>query len=197
MCVCVCVCFFFKQKTAYEMRISDWSSDVCSSDLTAEHGFAALRELDSNQDGVIDSQDAAFSELKIWRDANDNGRTDIGELLSLSEAGIASLQTQWSESTFIDSNGQAHRQTGSVTRLDGSSAAASDVWFSVDAGFRVNGQDVAVSNEIVRLPNVRAFGDLMDLRQAMALDPVLKGLVESFIATEYPIERAEIGRAHV
>src|SRR3546814_8344723 len=31
------VVFFFKQKTAYEMRISDWSSDVCSSDLT-EHG---------------------------------------------------------------------------------------------------------------------------------------------------------------
>src|SRR3546814_9979172 len=31
--VCVVVFFFFKQKTAYEMRISDWSSDVCSSDL--------------------------------------------------------------------------------------------------------------------------------------------------------------------
>src|SRR3546814_15030726 len=30
---CVMVFFFFKQKTAYEMRISDWSSDVCSSDL--------------------------------------------------------------------------------------------------------------------------------------------------------------------
>src|SRR3546814_95196 len=29
-----CMFFFFKQKTAYEMRISDWSSDVCSSDLT-------------------------------------------------------------------------------------------------------------------------------------------------------------------
>src|SRR3546814_19044283 len=28
--------FFFKQKTAYEMRISDWSSDVCSSDLVAD-----------------------------------------------------------------------------------------------------------------------------------------------------------------
>src|SRR3546814_18882516 len=28
--------FFFKQKTAYEMRISDWSSDVCSSDLNIE-----------------------------------------------------------------------------------------------------------------------------------------------------------------
>src|SRR3546814_2000899 len=43
MCLYVCdlfgvyvvVFFFFKQKTAYEMRISDWSSDVCSSDLPA------------------------------------------------------------------------------------------------------------------------------------------------------------------
>src|SRR3546814_8506156 len=33
LCVCSSLCFFFKQKTAYEMRISDWSSDVCSSDL--------------------------------------------------------------------------------------------------------------------------------------------------------------------
>src|SRR3546814_8541556 len=32
----VCCVFFFKQKTAYEMRISDWSSDVCSSDLMRE-----------------------------------------------------------------------------------------------------------------------------------------------------------------
>src|SRR3546814_4189106 len=32
-CYCFLLFFFFKQKTAYEMRISDWSSDVCSSDL--------------------------------------------------------------------------------------------------------------------------------------------------------------------
>src|SRR3546814_3576180 len=42
--ICMCI-FFFKQKTAYEMRISDWSSDVCSSDLAAPfilHGIAVL-----------------------------------------------------------------------------------------------------------------------------------------------------------
>src|SRR3546814_1901132 len=33
LCLLYFVFFFFKQKTAYEMRISDWSSDVCSSDL--------------------------------------------------------------------------------------------------------------------------------------------------------------------
>src|SRR3546814_5596546 len=35
------VVFFFKQKTAYEMRISDWSSDVCSSDLHCDGGRRA------------------------------------------------------------------------------------------------------------------------------------------------------------
>src|SRR3546814_6563952 len=43
MCVFVVSFFFFKQKTAYEMRISDWSSDVCSSDLGAATGDVGLR----------------------------------------------------------------------------------------------------------------------------------------------------------
>src|SRR3546814_14386555 len=37
-------CFFFKQKTAYEMRISDWSSDVCSSDLVEGKALKATAE---------------------------------------------------------------------------------------------------------------------------------------------------------
>src|SRR3546814_2565959 len=36
--------FFFKQKTAYEMRISDWSSDVCSSDLMADRRITLADE---------------------------------------------------------------------------------------------------------------------------------------------------------
>src|SRR3546814_7799632 len=49
--------FFFKQKTAYEMRISDWSSDVCSSDLIAaaaplehRHARAAMADLAARLD---------------------------------------------------------------------------------------------------------------------------------------------------
>src|SRR3546814_8617797 len=41
--------FFFKQKTAYEMRISDWSSDVCSSDLTEI--FRQCRRIEQLQEG--------------------------------------------------------------------------------------------------------------------------------------------------
>src|SRR3546814_1921112 len=44
------ICFFlFKQKTAYEMRISDWSSDVCSSDLVLQ-----FIEFDRAKAGVVD-----------------------------------------------------------------------------------------------------------------------------------------------
>src|SRR3546814_17797809 len=45
MCGLLCLFdfFFFKQKTAYEMRISDWSSDVCSSDLYSGSAFGKYR----------------------------------------------------------------------------------------------------------------------------------------------------------
>src|SRR3546814_21096543 len=43
--------FFFKQKTAYEMRISDWSSDVCSSDLFCVEGFVRGDPLDDGGSG--------------------------------------------------------------------------------------------------------------------------------------------------
>src|SRR3546814_8468201 len=43
MCYLISV-FFFKQKTAYEMRISDWSSDVCSSDLPGKTTGIALTD---------------------------------------------------------------------------------------------------------------------------------------------------------
>src|SRR3546814_5982818 len=62
--------FFFKQKTAYEMRISDWSSDVCSSDLQglgprlcaadARVGIGPVAgERDAGQDGRIYSEGSA------------------------------------------------------------------------------------------------------------------------------------------
>src|SRR3546814_3118586 len=45
--------FFFKQKTAYEMRISDWSSDVCSSDLRAQELGVSVDCRQSNHEGHL------------------------------------------------------------------------------------------------------------------------------------------------
>src|SRR3546814_10066597 len=52
--------FFFKQKTAYEMRISDWSSDVCSSDLFADRG--AVAELGDRLAAVFEAE--AFGDAR-------------------------------------------------------------------------------------------------------------------------------------
>src|SRR3546814_3715287 len=49
--------FFFKQKTAYEMRISDWSSDVCSSDLLLPHGYFAV--IVADQPGTLRNEENA------------------------------------------------------------------------------------------------------------------------------------------
>src|SRR3546814_7905985 len=56
----ITIFFFFKQKTAYEMRISDWSSDVCSSDLLQVEGRARriVVEVAGDQRRVIDIKDA-------------------------------------------------------------------------------------------------------------------------------------------
>src|SRR3546814_16554392 len=47
--------FFFKQKTAYEMRISDWSSDVCSSDLSQQQ-FPSAHIFPSREEALVHGQ---------------------------------------------------------------------------------------------------------------------------------------------
>src|SRR3546814_21093664 len=49
------MCCFFKQKTAYEMRISDWSSDVCSSDLSNDRN-----SVDKIWDGILNTESPTF-----------------------------------------------------------------------------------------------------------------------------------------
>src|SRR3546814_6815103 len=55
--------FFFKQKTAYEMRISDWSSDVCSSDLSAASPASGVPP---QSDGAAPASDATVSPAPLF-----------------------------------------------------------------------------------------------------------------------------------
>src|SRR3546814_8030665 len=67
--VIILCCFFFKQKTAYEMRISDWSSDVCSSDLD----FRAFRASPQADGAVL----AAAAALRQTRRMGEGDGTDL------------------------------------------------------------------------------------------------------------------------
>src|SRR5262249_27399542 len=57
----------------------------------ATDGLQALASLDSNSDGKITSADTNWSSIKVWVDSNGNGVVDSGELETLSQAGIATL----------------------------------------------------------------------------------------------------------
>src|SRR3546814_16454146 len=67
--------FFFKQKTAYEMRISDWSSDVCSSDLEAQVLVQAVADVVTiEQVGVL-----AHRQQLLFRQVGDGGLARAGQ----------------------------------------------------------------------------------------------------------------------
>ena len=68
-------------------------------------GFDALRTLDSNADGVINNEDSAFANLRVWQDANGNAETDEGELKTLESLGITEFKlNDVSDGAFIGGN---------------------------------------------------------------------------------------------
>ncbi len=161
------------------------NNTALKSGANAANGFAALADLDSNADGKIDKSDTAFSQLKIWKDANSNGVTDAGELISLADASIQSISTSYNSQTVTDSQGNAHSQTGSVTKTDGSTAAVDDVWFKVDTARTVDLAKITISEEMAGLPDIAGFGNVHSLHVAMALDTTghLTDLIKQYVST--------------
>src|SRR3546814_19817921 len=68
-----CVFFCFKQKTAYEMRISDWSSDVCSSDLRASAARAIRAGADPAAHLLLDHRRRVHAHLPSGAEGLDPG----------------------------------------------------------------------------------------------------------------------------
>ena len=159
----------------------------------AGDGFQALAQWDENGDGRIDTNDAIWSQLRIWRDQNEDGYSEASELYSLNDFGIASLDTGYSDAiAFVDAQGNEHRQQGAFTRADGTSGAVSDVWFQLDRTYTIAEQVVDVPFDIAAMPNARGYGNVYDLQQAMARDSSgrLVSLVQQFSGQADPAQRA-------
>jgi trimeric autotransporter adhesin len=160
------------------------------------NGFAALSTLDSNQDGVVNSLDTLFSNLRVWRDLNADGFSQTSELFSLGAVNVAGINLAFAEQGSVDANGDyvaaqtssvdsfgnEHRQLGSYTRTDGSTRVVEDVWFNADASLTIDLSKVEVSLANQALPEVEGFGNVHNLRLAMQLDGSgqLKALVNQF-----------------
>ncbi len=133
----------------------------------ASNGFQALAELDDNLDGKIDATDAAFAQLKVWKDIDGDGYSSTDELKSLSDAGVTSINTGYTDSTLVDAQGNEHRQVGSFAKTDGATGTATDVWFKKDTAFTIATEWLDVPEDIAALPDLQGYGNVYDLQQAM------------------------------
>ncbi|MBK1640945.1 hypothetical protein CKO12_03440 [Chromatium okenii] len=96
-------------------------------------GFAKLSSFDSNKSGTVDAADVDFANLSIWRDINGNHATDDGELFSLAAAGVVSLKTSFTETPFLDLQGNVLLERSSATLANAQKVDMTDVYFNVSA----------------------------------------------------------------
>jgi len=151
---------------------------------TAAHGYAALADLDDNGDGKIDASDAAFADLRVWRDLNQDGESQSNELLTLQDLGIQSLNTAYKDSNKNLGNGNTLAQTGSYTKTDGTTADMGDLLLAHDALHSRFTDKVELTAEQARAANLSGIGRLRDLREAAALSGDLANVLKAYSAAE-------------
>src|SRR3546814_6601274 len=96
--VCFLLLFFFTQKTAYEMRISDWSSDVCSSDLlhNVKHALVGA-DLELLARLLVDVRATVDRELfDARRKGNRTADKGRSEERRVGKEGVSTCRSRWS-----------------------------------------------------------------------------------------------------
>lgn len=145
-----------------------------------ESGFAALSAYDLNVDGVLDQAEASAAGIVIWVDQDGDAQTDVGELHSLSDYDIASINVAPDVTVSEDAaGGHVLLQQGIFTYADGSTGAAADVGFRSTAYDSEWLSDVTITAQALGLPQVKGHGTLPDLREAMSYDPAFATIVDN------------------
>ena len=153
-------------------------------DPTAGSDLQALAALDSNGDGIISADDERFGELKVWVDANDNGRTDAGELRTLDQIGIASIGLAGQANSDRKKIGKnILLATSTFTRTDGSVGTVGDVALAFKPG--------SASSRSVRR-TVVGSGDIGELTSPFNLDPFGRDFFESRFPMPDGIEQLQL-----
>uniref|UniRef100_UPI003204B6F2 calcium-binding protein n=3 Tax=Pseudomonas syringae TaxID=317 RepID=UPI003204B6F2 len=138
------------------------SNTLLGNGKRAINGFEALKDLDSNRDGVFDVQDAAYGELKIWTDVNGNAQSDTGELRTLSEAGIDRINLSYNSASILDDSGNRILQVGTYLS-SGITMAIADEWFITDPTTNL------LTGASASGPNLRGIGTVESLQQQISM----------------------------
>ncbi|WP_434428578.1 calcium-binding protein [Xylella fastidiosa] len=159
---------------------------VLSNGHTAASGFDALRDLDSNGDGLFSAADARFTDVRVWRDLNQDGQSQANELFTLSNLGIASITLTPTDTQRVNlGNGNVMDARGSYTRTDGRSGTVGNLQLGVDQfyrDYRGAHDKVTISEAARALPAISGSGAVRDLQEAASLSPALLAAVQALLS---------------
>ena len=166
-------------------------------------GFAALRPLDTNGDGVVDESDApldawqipqdvdgdglvlgdelagaGFANLMLWRDENLNGFSEPFELMSLAQAGITRIRLDATADGRVLGGGNRLLLAADFERSDGTTGRAGALDLVRETFLRdfLHAPAAALGEDA--LPNVAGAGEVRDLQEAAAESPALAAAVQ-------------------
>jgi RHS repeat-associated protein len=143
-------------------------------------GFIVLKQLDINNDNIIDQHDIQFADLRVWKDINSDGLTDVGELQSLAMWNINSINLNYT-ATNLTNEGNRISSTSTYTLSNGNTRQIVDVWFTLDQTNTTYSRDFILKSETLFLPTLRGYGQLPNLYISMSQDPVLLGMMRSIV----------------
>jgi len=132
----------------HEISFARYSDKPNATDLDG------LRHFDSNNDLILDANDAEFESFKLWQDRNGNGIVDEGEMMTLSEAGIKSIELTSDGNTYYTAGGDVKvNGTAVVNYEDGTTGSAADAEF----GYR----ELIEADDSIEI--MTSGGDVLDL----------------------------------
>lgn len=143
----------------------------------------ALADLDDNGDGIIDHQDRAFGELKVWQDKNGDGVSASDELMTLAEVGIERIDLNNKETVGTKVDGGIIKEQAKFIKTDGSVHTLADVNFEADSIHTRYLNKVELSDAVKDLPSVYGMGRLDDIQQSAMKSSELAGILERYSKT--------------
>lgn len=138
-------------------------------------GYSVLAGYDQNSDGVIDENDAIYAELQVWRDLNQNGITEAGELSSLSSFGVTQISLNVTPSNQVIA-GNAVPFVSTYTKADGTIGQTGAAFFTVNQLLSqwVPPQGYVYHDDAGQLPYLRGYGNVPDTLYALSEDDGLR-----------------------
>ncbi|WP_192483952.1 MULTISPECIES: calcium-binding protein [Cysteiniphilum] len=167
----------------------------------ATDGFDALSDLDNNNDGIFDHNDTAFDELRLWQDSNQDGVVQEGELKSLDDAGILSIDLNATNDGGGATGGVIAKKS-TYNTVNGESFVVAALDFNANLFYREYHDDFnhqfAEELEAMDLAfNMQGSGAVRDLNQAALLNLDIANVVQSITQTNSYQQRKGLYQALV